>query len=203
MIASSGDVWGWGNNSEDQLGLGNNTTQRQPVVIPGLQGKNIRQISAGRNHSAAWTAPLPPARTPGTPLPLQLGHPTTIPPQFPVIKGIDTEAVRARLRVLYHFSDLISSCWRLMNLKPDEVSIMGLHFFCRILPNVLFNYLTNLPPTSRSIKKLKPEPQSSTAFLPEIRLLSVKHCEKKQVTHVTYQHFWYARFTSRSRLPLI
>lgn len=121
VLTSSGEVWGWGNNAEGQLGLGNNITQRQPVVLPDLRGKNIRQISAGRNHSAAWTAPVPAARIPGTPLPLQLGHPTTIPPQFPAIKDVDTEAVRARLRVLYHFSDLISSSWRLMNLMPDEV----------------------------------------------------------------------------------
>jgi len=120
VLTSSGEVWGWGNSAEGQLGLGNNTTQRQPVVLPDLRGKNIRQISAGRNHSAAWTAPVPAARIPGTPLPLQLGHPTTIPPQFPAIKDVDTEAVRARLRVLYHFSDLISSSWRLMNLMPDE-----------------------------------------------------------------------------------
>lgn len=124
VMTSSGEVWGWGNNSEGQLGLGNNTTQRQPVVIPGLQGKNIQQISAGRNHSAAWTTPLVPPRTPGTPSPLQLGHPTIIPPQFQAIKCVDTEAVRTRLRVLYHFSDLISSCWRLINFNPDEVSIM-------------------------------------------------------------------------------
>lgn len=124
VMTSSGEVWGWGNNSEGQLGLGNNTTQRQPVVIPGLQGKNIQQISAGRNHSAAWTTPVVPPRTPGTPSPLQLGHPTIIPPQFQAIKCVDTEAVRTRLRVLYHFSDLISSCWRLINFNPDEVSIM-------------------------------------------------------------------------------
>lgn len=126
VMTSSGEVWGWGNNSEGQLGLGNNTTQRQPVVIPGLQGKNIRQISAGRNHSAAWTAPLIPPRTPGTPSPLQLGCPTTIPPRFQAIKCVDPEAVRTRLRVLYHFSDLISSCWRLIDLTPDEVGIVCL-----------------------------------------------------------------------------
>lgn len=121
VLTSSGEVWGWGNNAEGQLGLGNNTTQRQPVVLPELRGKNIRQISAGRNHSAAWTAPITCVRTPGTPLPLQLGHPTAIPVEYPAIKGVDTEAVRARLRVLYQFSDLISSSWRLMNLKTDEV----------------------------------------------------------------------------------
>lgn len=128
VVTSSGDVWGWGNNADCQLGSGNNVTQRQPVILPDLRGKNVRQISAGRNHSAAWTAPVPPARTPGTPFPLQLGHPTAIPPQFPALKGVDTEAVRARLQVLYQFSDLISSSWRLMNFKSDEVCVLGLLF---------------------------------------------------------------------------
>lgn len=132
VLTSSGEVWGWGNNAEGQLGLGNNTTQRQPVILPNLRGKNIRQLSAGRNHSAAWTASVPPARIPGTPQPLQLGHPTAIPAQFPSIKEVDTRAVRARLRVLYHFSDLISSSWRLINLKPLEV--------CRI-SRLRFTYL--------------------------------------------------------------
>lgn len=29
------------------------------------------------------------------------------------------EAVRARLRLLYHFSDLMYSSWRLLNLSPN------------------------------------------------------------------------------------
>ena len=123
VLTSSGEVWGWGNNAEGQLGLGHNTTQRQPVLVPDLQGKNVKQISAGRNHSAASTAPVPPVRTSGTPLPLQLGRPTAIPPQFPTLRGVDPDAVRARLRVLYHFSDLMSSSWRLMNLRQDEVCV--------------------------------------------------------------------------------
>lgn len=30
------------------------------------------------------------------------------------------EAVRARLRLLYHFSDLMYSSWRLLNLSPNN-----------------------------------------------------------------------------------
>ncbi|XP_068741343.1 probable E3 ubiquitin-protein ligase HERC1 [Montipora capricornis] len=150
VLTSSGDVWGWGNNAEGQLGLGNNTTQRQPVILPNLRGKNITQISAGRNHSAAWTAPVPPMRTPGTPLPLQLGHPTAIPPQFPAIKELDTRGVRARLRVLYHFSDLISSSWRLMNFKLSEAeshpfNLGSTGFVQGHLRPLLANRVSNLP----------------------------------------------------------
>lgn len=48
-----------------QLGLGHTNHVREPTLITVLQGKNIRQISAGRCHSAAWTAPPVPPRAPG------------------------------------------------------------------------------------------------------------------------------------------
>ncbi|EDO28160.1 predicted protein, partial [Nematostella vectensis] len=112
-----GEVWGWGSNVDGQLGLGHSNAQREPCVIPDLKGKNIRQISAGRNHSAAWTAPPPPPRfPPGAPLPLQLGHPEHTPPQFPALAEVSTVAVRARLRVLHHFSDLVYSSWKMFSL---------------------------------------------------------------------------------------
>uniref|UniRef100_A0A1D5Q8J9 HECT-type E3 ubiquitin transferase n=1 Tax=Macaca mulatta TaxID=9544 RepID=A0A1D5Q8J9_MACMU len=64
-LASNGDVYAWGSNSEGQLGLGHTNHVREPTLVTGLQGKNIRQISAGRCHSAAWTAPPVPPRAPG------------------------------------------------------------------------------------------------------------------------------------------
>ncbi len=72
-LTSCGNVWVWGNNMDGQLGLGHTNTMREPVLVTSLQGKNIRQISTGRSHSAAWTASPVPPRAPGTPLPLQLG----------------------------------------------------------------------------------------------------------------------------------
>ncbi|XP_048583459.1 probable E3 ubiquitin-protein ligase HERC1 isoform X5 [Nematostella vectensis] len=121
-LTSTGEVWGWGNNVDGQLGLGHSNAQREPCVIPDLKGKNIRQISAGRNHSAAWTAPPPPPRFPsGAPMPLQLGHPEHTPPQFPALAEVSTVAVRARLRVLHHFSDLVYSSWKMFSLMPGEV----------------------------------------------------------------------------------
>lgn len=117
-----------------------------------LQGKHVHQISAGRCHSAAWTAPSVPPRAPGesrvrtqarTPaltgltslktlcsappssssgssVPLQLGLPLLVPPQYGSLKEVSMEAVRARLRLLYHFSDLMYSSWRLLNLSPNN-----------------------------------------------------------------------------------
>ncbi|KAE8297728.1 putative E3 ubiquitin-protein ligase HERC1 [Larimichthys crocea] len=120
VLSSTGDVYTWGSNSEGQLGLGHTNHVREPTVVTALQGKHIHQISAGRCHSAAWTAPSVPPRAPGSSVPLQLGLPVAVPPQYNGLKEISIEAVRARLRLLYHFSDLMYSSWRLLNLSPNN-----------------------------------------------------------------------------------
>ncbi|ERE75739.1 putative E3 ubiquitin-protein ligase HERC1-like protein [Cricetulus griseus] len=119
-LASTGDVYAWGSNSEGQLGLGHTNHVREPTLVTVLQGKNIRQISAGRCHSAAWTAPPVPPRAPGVSVPLQLGLPDTVPPQYGAVREVSIHTVRARLRLLYHFSDLMYSSWRLLNLSPNN-----------------------------------------------------------------------------------
>ncbi|XP_014872809.1 probable E3 ubiquitin-protein ligase HERC1 isoform X1 [Poecilia latipinna] len=122
VLSSTGDVYAWGSNSEGQLGLGHTNHVREPTLVTALQGKNINQISAGRCHSAAWTAPCVPPRAPGSSVPLQLGLPVAVPPQYSGLKEVSMEAVRARLRLLYHFSDLMYSSWRLLNLSPNNQS---------------------------------------------------------------------------------
>ncbi|XP_066503891.1 probable E3 ubiquitin-protein ligase HERC1 isoform X4 [Hoplias malabaricus] len=121
-LSSTGDVYAWGSNSEGQLGLGHTNHVREPTLITALQGKNIQQISAGRCHSAAWTAPSVPPRAPGSSVPLQLGLPVCVPPQYSSLRDVSMEALRARLRLLYHFSDLMYSSWRLLNLSPNNQS---------------------------------------------------------------------------------
>ncbi|KTF92774.1 hypothetical protein cypCar_00003724 [Cyprinus carpio] len=121
-LSSTGDVYAWGSNSEGQLGLGHTNHVREPTLISALQGKNIQQISAGRCHSAAWTAPPVPPRAPGSSVPLQLGLPLCVPPQYSALREVSMEALRARLRLLYHFSDLMYSSWRLLNLSPNNQS---------------------------------------------------------------------------------
>lgn len=56
----------------------------------------------------------------GSSVPLQLGLPVAVPPQYSGLKEVSIEAVRARLRLLYHFSDLMYSSWRLLNLSPNN-----------------------------------------------------------------------------------
>nr|XP_057932864.1 probable E3 ubiquitin-protein ligase HERC1 isoform X2 [Doryrhamphus excisus] len=122
VLSSAGDVYTWGSNLEGQLGLGHTNHVREPTLVTALQGKNINQITAGRCHSAAWTAPSVPPRAPGSSVPLQLGLPGAVPPQYAVLREVSMEAVRARLRLLYHFSDLMYSSWRLLNLSPNNQS---------------------------------------------------------------------------------
>ncbi|KAB0406128.1 hypothetical protein E2I00_018590, partial [Balaenoptera physalus] len=119
-LASTGDVYAWGSNSEGQLGLGHTNHVREPTLVTVLQGKNVRQISAGRCHSAAWTAPPVPPRAPGVSVPLQLGLPDAVPPQYGALREVSIHTARARLRLLYHFSDLMYSSWRLLNLSPNN-----------------------------------------------------------------------------------
>ncbi|XP_055489136.1 LOW QUALITY PROTEIN: probable E3 ubiquitin-protein ligase HERC1 [Leucoraja erinacea] len=126
-LCSTGDVFAWGCNSEGQLGLSHANQVKEPTLITALQGKNIRQISAGRCHSAAWTTPPPTTRAPGTTLPVQLGIPPMIPPQYGVLKDCSPETLTNRLRVLFHFSDLMHKSWRLLNLNSNNQTNASLY----------------------------------------------------------------------------
>ncbi|XP_075899766.1 putative E3 ubiquitin-protein ligase HERC1 isoform X1 [Nelusetta ayraudi] len=65
-LTSTGDVYAWGCNSEGQLGLGHSNLVKEATLATALQGKNIRQISAGRCHSSAWTTPSTSTKNSGT-----------------------------------------------------------------------------------------------------------------------------------------
>ena len=43
-VTSNGDVFGWGNNADGQLGLGHTNTVRTPQIITSLSGKGIRKV---------------------------------------------------------------------------------------------------------------------------------------------------------------
>ncbi|XP_065100040.1 probable E3 ubiquitin-protein ligase HERC1 isoform X2 [Paramisgurnus dabryanus] len=116
-LSNTGDVYAWGCNCEAQLGLGHSNPVKEPTLVTTLQGKNIRQISAGRCHTAAWTTPAVTTRTSGC-SGIQLGLPQAVPPQYNALKECSPEVLNTRLRVLYHFSDLMYKSWRLLNLDP-------------------------------------------------------------------------------------
>lgn len=46
VLTSTGDVWGWGNNSDMQLGVGHSVSVIvwQPQMIQLLSNRNIKQV---------------------------------------------------------------------------------------------------------------------------------------------------------------
>ncbi|XP_047185393.1 probable E3 ubiquitin-protein ligase HERC1 isoform X3 [Scophthalmus maximus] len=119
-LSSTGDVYAWGCNSEGQLGLGNSNPVKEPTLITALQGKNIRQISAGRCHSSAWTTPSTSLKNSVGSGNFQLGLPQSVPPQYNTLKDCNPGVLSMRLRVLYSFSDLMYKSWRLLNLDTKN-----------------------------------------------------------------------------------
>ncbi|XP_028274446.1 probable E3 ubiquitin-protein ligase HERC1 isoform X2 [Parambassis ranga] len=120
VLSSTGDVYAWGCNSEGQLGLGHSNPVKEPTLVTALQGKNIRQISAGRCHSSAWTTPSTSMKNSGGSGNIQLGLPQSVPPQYNTLKDCSPDVLSMRLRVLYHFSDLMYKSWRLLNLDAKN-----------------------------------------------------------------------------------
>ncbi|KAM7392705.1 hypothetical protein PAMA_007702 [Pampus argenteus] len=119
-LSSTGDIYAWGCNSEGQLGLGHSNPVKEPTLVTALQGKNIRQISAGRCHSSAWTTPSTSMKNSGGTGNFQIGLPQSVPPQYNTLKDCSPDILSMRLRVLYHFSDLMYKSWRLLNLDTKN-----------------------------------------------------------------------------------
>ncbi|XP_077974377.1 putative E3 ubiquitin-protein ligase HERC1 isoform X2 [Styela clava] len=129
-------VFVWGSNSDSQLGLGHTECVRSPTLCEQLSGKKITQISAGRNHTCAWTAPVIKSkntRTGGT-VPkgsdsashlhetrsLRMGTPDNIPAQYNHLIHLPIEVIRSRLLILHYFSDLMATSWRSFNLVSSK-----------------------------------------------------------------------------------
>lgn len=153
FLSSCGRVFGWGINLEGQLGLPHMSLIREPEIIPELTNKGIKQISTGRTHSAAWTAPPLPQRTPGLSCALTLGLPSEIPSQYGHLQGLAIEAIQARFKFLYNFSDKLYSCWTLMPLCTQQNEM-------------------NMPPLEGLVSpKLRPLLTSGVYTLPLVRCI--------------------------------
>nr|CAD7425857.1 unnamed protein product [Timema monikensis] len=118
-LTSTGDVLGWGLNSDGQLGLGHTSVVREPQLITTLTGKGAKQIATGRTHSTAWTSPPVPKRLPGVSSTMRVGLPLHIPSQYGHLQGFNILAIQARLKLLYKFSDTLYLSWRLLPLSPQ------------------------------------------------------------------------------------
>ena len=56
-LASNGDVFTWGRGEGGPLGHGNSSNVEIPTLVSQLQGRGIKQVAAGSQHSVAWTIP--------------------------------------------------------------------------------------------------------------------------------------------------
>ena len=54
-IATVGEVFGWGNGANYQLGSGAVGLQEQPVRLDSLHGISVQSVAAAKFHSAAIT----------------------------------------------------------------------------------------------------------------------------------------------------
>ena len=52
-----------------------------------------------------------------------VGLPDAVPARYTALRDVSLPAIRTRLRLLHHFSDLIYSSWRLLNLNPAQVGV--------------------------------------------------------------------------------
>lgn len=67
----------------------------------------------------------------------QLGLPTSVPPQYNTLKDCSPDILSMRLRVLYHFSDLMYKSWRLLNLDVKNPVIIYSPFFYELKLRVI------------------------------------------------------------------
>ena len=120
-LSREGGVFTWGMNNEGQLGVGHTNPVAGVVHIPCLDDKGVNQISAGKSHSAFWTAPVD--NTPRATSSTQLGLPSIIPAEYRRLQHLEVKQTRARLQVLSYFSDLIYCSWRLMTYDPGTSDV--------------------------------------------------------------------------------
>ncbi|CAG9853588.1 unnamed protein product [Phyllotreta striolata] len=123
FLTTCGKVFGWGMNTEGQLGLPHVSLVREPEIITELSNKGIMQISTGRTHSAAWTSAPLPSKNLRYMNCLNFGLPTEIPPQYNCLQGISIKSIQSRLKFLYNFSDKLYSCWTLMPLSDQQLDL--------------------------------------------------------------------------------
>ena len=125
-LTDQGEVYGWGNNFNSQLGLEPGIygdLVAKPILINFLNNssaspignttnsstKNIQQVSAGNLHSVIYSSPLL------TPKSLKsYGIPEKIPEKFETIQHIPVRDLQERLISLNEISNLVKTSWRLL-----------------------------------------------------------------------------------------
>uniref|UniRef100_A0A673CR73 HECT-type E3 ubiquitin transferase n=1 Tax=Sphaeramia orbicularis TaxID=375764 RepID=A0A673CR73_9TELE len=103
-----GEVYTWGDNDEGQLGDGTTNAIQRPRLVAALQGKKINRVACGSAHTLAWSTSKP---TNAGKLPAQ------VPMEYNHLQEIPIMALRNRLLLLHHISELFCPCIPMFDLE--------------------------------------------------------------------------------------
>ncbi|KAB5583793.1 hypothetical protein PHYPO_G00099730 [Pangasianodon hypophthalmus] len=103
-----GEVYTWGDNDEGQLGDGTTNAIQRPRLVGALQGKKINRVACGSAHTLAWSTSKP---TNAGKLPAQ------VPMEYNHLQEIPIMALRNRLLLLHHISELFCPCIPMFDLE--------------------------------------------------------------------------------------
>ncbi|XP_058886345.1 E3 ubiquitin-protein ligase HERC2-like isoform X1 [Acipenser ruthenus] len=103
-----GEVYTWGDNDEGQLGDGTTNAIQRPRLVAALQGKKINRVACGSAHTLAWS----------TSKPANAGKlPAQVPMEYNHLQEIPILALRNRLLLLHHISELFCPCIPMFHLE--------------------------------------------------------------------------------------
>ncbi|CAG01384.1 unnamed protein product, partial [Tetraodon nigroviridis] len=103
-----GEVYTWGDNDEGQLGDGTTNAIQRPRLVAALQGKKINRVACGSAHTLSWSTSKP---TNAGKLPAQ------VPMEYNHLQEISIMALRNRLLLLHHISELFCPCIPMFDLE--------------------------------------------------------------------------------------
>uniref|UniRef100_A0A3Q2Y7Y6 E3 ubiquitin-protein ligase HERC2 n=1 Tax=Hippocampus comes TaxID=109280 RepID=A0A3Q2Y7Y6_HIPCM len=107
-VCCTEDVFTWGDNDEGQLGDGTTNAIQRPRLVAALQGKKINRVACGSAHTLAWSTSKP---TNAGKLPAQ------VPMEYNHLQEISIMALRNRLLLLHHISELFCPCIPMFDLE--------------------------------------------------------------------------------------
>ncbi|XP_041128227.1 E3 ubiquitin-protein ligase HERC2-like isoform X2 [Polyodon spathula] len=103
-----GEVYTWGDNDEGQLGDGTTNAIQRPRLVAALQGKKINRVACGSAHTLAWS----------TSKPANAGKlPAQVPMEYNHLQEIPILALRNRLLLLHHISEVFCPCIPMFHLE--------------------------------------------------------------------------------------
>ncbi|KAF4026258.1 hypothetical protein G4228_018565 [Cervus hanglu yarkandensis] len=114
--SEDGEVYTWGDNDEGQLGDGTTNAIQRPRLVAALQGKKVNRVACGSAHTLAWSTSKPAS---AGKLPVQ------VPMEYNHLQEIPIIALRNRLLLLHHISELFCPCIPMFDLEGslDETGL--------------------------------------------------------------------------------